>query len=235
MNKEILKEKLDKYSIVYTEESLNKLVDFNDKMLEYNKSHNLTSITEEMAVIYKHFIDSLLPYREFTENTKIIDIGCGGGFPSLPLSIINEKLNIMAVDSTKKKTDFVNMVKNDLKIANLSVKNTRIEDLAKNPEYRESFDIVISRAVAPLNTIIEYSVPLLKNGGKIVAYKGSNYQEEVDMAKNALKILNSKVIDIKNYYIEEIDAKRVAIIIEKKGNCPKNYPRGQNKPRLSPL
>lgn len=235
MNKEILKEKLDKYSIVYTEESLNNLVKFNDMMLEYNKSHNLTSITEEMAVIYKHFIDSLLPYREFEENKKIIDIGCGGGFPSVPLSIINNKLNIMAVDSTKKKTDFVEMVKNDLKIANLSVKNTRIEDLAKNPEYRESFDIVISRAVAPLNTIIEYSVPLLKNGGKIVAYKGSNYEEEVETAKNALKILNSKVINIKNYYIEEIDAKRVAIIIEKQGNCPKNYPRGQNKPRLSPL
>jgi len=235
MNIDKLKEKINKYNIEYSEENIEKLAKFNDLMLEYNKIHNLTSITEENDVIIKHFIDSLLPYKELEENKKIIDIGCGGGFPSVPLAIINEKLNILAVDSIKKKTDFVLSAKNTLNIANLEVKTTRIEDIAFKTEYRESFDIVISRAVASLNTIIEYSAPLLKKHGKIVAYKGSNYQEELDNAKNALNLLKCRVKTIKEYYIEEIDTYRYIIIVEKFDDINKKYPRKQNKPRLQPL
>lgn len=235
MNKELLKDKLNKYGIQFTDESTNKLVSFNDMMLEYNKSHNLTSITNEEGVLFKHFIDSLAPIDIFKENTQIIDIGCGGGFPSIPLAIINKKLNILAVDSVNKKTEFVKMVKNTLNLPNLSVKNARIEDLAQDTNHREQFDTVISRAVASLNTIIEYSAPLLKVGGKIVAYKGSNYKEELNNAKNALNILKCNVKEVKEYYIDEMDAHRVVIIIEKQEKTPNKYPRKQNKPRLNPL
>lgn len=230
-----LKEALDKYSIKCENMAIENLVQFNNQMLEYNKTHNLTSITDEDGVIYKHFIDSLLPIDLFKENFQIIDIGCGGGFPSIPLAIVNNKLNILAIDSTKKKTDFVEMVKNTQNIRNLSVKNARIEDIAHNTEYRETFDTVISRAVAPLNTIIEYSAPLLKIGGQIIAYKGSNYKEELKEAESALKILNCRVFNIKKYHIDEIEADRVAIIIEKMDKTPNKYPRPQNKPRLQPL
>lgn len=235
MNKELLKEKLNKYSIPFSDESADKLVSFNDMMLEYNKSHNLTSITDEEGVLFKHFIDSLAPIDIFKENTQIIDIGCGGGFPSVPLAIINKNLNILAVDSVNKKTEFVKMVKNTLNLPNLSVKNARIEDLAQDANYREQFDTVISRAVASLNTIIEYSAPLLKVGGKIVAYKGSNYKEELTNAKNALNILKCSIKEVKEYYLDEIDANRVVIIIEKQEKTPNKYPRKQNKPRLNPL
>lgn len=230
-----LEKTLNKYSINCEKDCITKLIQFNNQMLKYNKTHNLTSITDEDGVLYKHFLDSLLPINLFKENSQIIDIGCGGGFPSVPLAIINSKLNILAIDSTKKKTDFVEMAKNTLNIHNLSVKNARIEDIAHSQDYRESFDTVISRAVAPLNTIIEYSAPLLKIGGQIIAYKGSNYKEELNEAENALKILNCRISDIKKYHIDEIDADRVAIIIEKMDKTPNKYPRPQNKPRLQPL
>lgn len=235
MNEGLLKEKLAKYKIEFTDKTVDNLVLFEKMMLEYNKSHNLTSITDEEGVLYKHFIDSLAPIDIFEENTRIIDIGCGGGFPSVPLATVNKNLNILAVDSTNKKTEFVKMVKNTLNLAGLEVKNARIEDMAQNPNYREQFNTVISRAVAPLNTIIEYSAPLLKVGGKIVAYKGSNYKEELENAKNALNILKCNVKEVKNYDIDEIDAHHVVIIIEKREKTPNKYPRKQNKPRLCPL
>lgn len=235
MNKEVIKEKLTKYGIVCNDTSVDNLVVFVEKMLEYNKTHNLTSITDDGGILYKHLIDSLLPIDLFEQNTQIIDIGCGGGFPSVPLSIMNRNLNILAVDSVNKKTEFVKTVKNTLNLANLTVKNTRIEDLAQTQEYRETFDTVISRAVAPLNTIIEYSAPLLKVGGQIIAYKGSNYEDEINTAKNALKVLKCELKEVKLYKIDEIDAIRAVIIIKKLDKTPTKYPRKQNKPRLAPL
>lgn len=235
MNKNTLKDMLIKYKIRFINEDIDKLVSFEELLLNENKIHNLTSITDENGVLYKHFIDSLLPEATFKENSKIVDIGCGGGFPSIPLSIIRKDINIIALDSTNKKINFVNNTKNSLNLVNLEPKCVRIEDFANNPEHREQYDYVISRAVAPLNTIIEYSAPLLKDSGIIVAYKGSNYEEELSASKNALSLLNCSVIDVKKYYIEEIDSIRAVILIEKKGRIPGKYPRKQNKPRINPL
>lgn len=235
MNKNTLKDMLIKYKIRFINEDIDKLVSFEELLLNENKKHNLTSITDENGVLYKHFIDSLLPEATFKENSKIVDIGCGGGFPSIPLSIIRKDINIVALDSTNKKINFVNNTKNSLNLVNLEPKCVRIEDFANNPEHREQYDYVISRAVAPLNTIIEYSAPLLKDSGLIVAYKGSNYEEELSASKNALSLLNCSVIDVKKYYIEEIDSIRAVILIEKNGKIPGKYPRKQNKPRINPL
>lgn len=235
MDKNTLKDILIKYKIRFINEDIDKLVSFEELLLNENKIHNLTSITDENGVLYKHFIDSLLPEATFKENSKIVDIGCGGGFPSIPLSIIRKDINIIALDSTNKKINFVNNTKNSLNLVNLEPKCVRIEDFANNPEHREQYDYVISRAVAPLNTIIEYSAPLLKDSGLIVAYKGSNYEEELSASKNALSLLNCSVIDVKKYYIEEIDSIRAVILIEKNGKIPGKYPRKQNKPRINPL
>lgn len=235
VDKNILKEALIKYKIEFIDDTIDKLLSFENMLLTENKTHNLTSITDEEGVLYKHFIDSLLPLKLFENNAKIIDIGCGGGFPSVPLSIFRNNINITAVDSTNKKINFVNSVKNSLNLSNLAPKCARIEDLANNLAYREKFDYVISRAVAPLNTLIEYSAPFLKNGGKIIAYKGNNYQEELNSSKGALKLLNCALLEIKNYHIDEINANRSIIIIQKNGKIPPKYPRKQNKPRISPL
>lgn len=235
MNTEEIKTLFNEYNIEINEKNAENLVKFNEIMQNYNKIHNLTSITNDNEVLLKHLLDSILPLNLFKENQKIIDIGCGAGFPSIPLSIMNNKLQITALDSVQKKINFVNIAKNELNLSNLQPIHARIEDFANNSENRESFDIVISRAVAPLNIILEYSAPLLKNDGYIIAYKGSNYQEEVENAKNALKILDCKVEKIIEYPVKELKTSRFVLKIRKNSKISSKYPRKGNKPRLQPL
>lgn len=226
---------LKEYNIQSNSEKLDKLDKFNNLMLEYNKVHNLTSIVDEFNVIYKHYLDSLLIINNIPDNSKIIDLGCGGGFPSIPLKLFNNSLDFTAVDSVGKKTNFVNIAKNELNLDNFNVINSRIEELAYKLDFREQYDIVVSRALASLPTVIEYSAPFLKNGGLIISYKGTNYQEEIDNSSNALTKLNCRIKEIKEFYIKELETYRYFIIIEKFDNISKNYPRKQNKPRLQPL
>lgn len=242
--KENMQKIFENNKIAIDNEQLIKFEKYYNYLIEMNKIHNLTAITEENDVITKHFLDSILVINYLNkemENSKnnqlnIIDIGCGAGFPSIPLKIMNENLNITAIDSVGKKVNFVNDTINLLQLQNnFQTIHTRIEDLASNKNYREKFDIVVSRAVAPLNIILEYSAPFLKNNGYILSYKGSNYKEELNESKNALNLLNCEVIDILEYYVPEIDTTRYILKIIKKSNISTKYPRKQNKPRTNPL
>lgn len=224
-----------KYNIEFSEDQIALLHEFHTNMIKYNEIHNLTRIVSDEDAIIKHYLDCVLPVNIFKNNKKVIDIGCGGGFPSVPLKIMNKSLDFTAIDSVNKKTNFVILMKNHLNLANFNVIHTRIEDLAHNLEYREKYDYAISRAVAPLNTIIEYSAPFLKENGYIVSYKGSNYEEEIKNSEKALEKLNCKIEKVEKYYIEELDTYRFVIIIKKIGKTSKIYPRKQNKPRIQPL
>ena len=195
----------------------------------------MTAITKIDDVLLKHLLDSVLPMPLLNEDDKIIDIGCGAGFPSIPLAILNRNLHITALDSVKKKTDFVEMVKNELKLDNLRVVNARIEDFARIPEERESYDVVVSRAVAPLNIVTEYSAPMLKNGGCIMAYKGMAYTEELQMSERAFRLLDCNLKDVTGFYIYELETNRYVVRITKNSTIIPKYPRKQNKPRLKPL
>jgi len=210
-------------------------VNFTDFYLKYNEIHNLSTITDDMEIIYKHLLDSLLPYNLIKNNSKVLDIGCGGGFPSIPLTINNETLDFYALDSVTKKTNFVESIKNELNLSNLTVINARIEEFIKKDGIRESFDYIVARAVAPLNTLLEYSMPFLKINGILLAYKGSNYKDEIITAKKALKELNCEISDIIEYKLAEIDRSSYILIIKKLKSTDKKYPRNQNKPRLSPI
>ena len=231
----LINKTFEEYNIVADKKSGLDMQVFVNSMLKYNETHNLTAITEINDVVYKHILDSVLPYKLFEKGKKILDIGCGAGFPSVPLSIINRELDITAIDSVQKKVEFVRLVKNQLDLDNLQVLHTRIEDFANDDKFREKFDIVVSRAVAPLNIILEYSAPMLKNGGYILAYKGQNYENEIETAENALKILNCTVKSIEKYHINEIDTDRYVLVIRKNSTISSKYPRKQNKPRLKPL
>lgn len=226
---------LKKYNVSENLDILNKFDIYYKDLIEYNNIHNLTAITEKNEVNIKHFLDSVLPYSIFTKNAKIVDIGCGAGFPSIPLKIVRNDLHFVDIDSVNKKVEFVKNEINNLNLDNFEAIHTRIEDFAHNKDFRESFDYVVSRAVAPLNIILEYSAPLLKNNGYIISYKGANFEEELKLCENAMKKLNCILDRIEKFYIDELDTYRYILIIKKTKKIDNIYPRPKNKPRLMPL
>lgn len=227
MEKELFK----KYNINVNEKQLLLFNNYFIDLIEKNKVMNLTAITDKEQVYTKHFIDSVLPVKFIKENSKILDIGTGAGFPGIPLKIIEESLNIVLLDSLNKRVEFLKEEISKLNLNNIQAVHYRAEDYANVS--RETFDYVVSRAVARLNTLLEYCLPFVKVGGTFIAYKSVNSEEEITEAKNALSILGGKIEKIEEYDLE--GNKRVLIFIKKVKETPKKYPRGQNKPKNSPL
>lgn len=220
-----------KYNLILNEEKLNKLNEFYNNLILYNKSFNLTAITEENEVFIKHFLDSIYPEKFIKQNSKILDIGAGAGFPSLPLKIYRPDLKITMIDSLNKRVNFLNDMINILSLNNVDALHFRAEDFAKNN--RNNYDYVVVRAVAKLPTLLEYSIPFLKLGGKLLAYKSSFVEEEVKDSFNALKLLGAKLESIEKFDLE--GNARSVIIVKKVAETPLKYPRNKNLPKLKPL
>ena len=200
-------------------------------LLEYNEKFNITAITDREEVIKKHFIDSALGVDKLVGN-KLIDVGSGGGFPAIPLKIMKEDLSVTLVESTGKKCEFLKAVVKELNLTDVFVVNARAEEIAKEKEYRENFSICTARAVARLNTLLEYTLPLVKKGGIFIAYKG-DADEEIIEAKTALTVLGGEILDVCKYELD--GAKRALITVKKVKNTPSEYPRGNGKERKKPL
>ena len=198
-----------------------------------NQTCNLTSILEENEFVDKHIIDSIAGQKFIGKNAKVCDIGAGAGFPSIPLKIVRQDLDFTLIDSLNKRVVFLNDTVSLLGLSSIKAYHLRAEEAAKK-DFRESFDVVVARAVASLNTLIEYAVPLLKVGGIFVAYKG-NADEEIANAKNALSKLHAKIIEIDKFTLPETDYNRTLVVIKKEAKTDKLYPRDKNKPKLSPL
>lgn len=211
-----------------------KLEAFKNLLVEKNKEFNLTSITDNKEIYIKHFYDSLSGERFISSGAKVVEIGSGGGFPSVPLKILRDDIDFTLIESVGKKCNFLNLVKNTFNFENFEVKNARCEDLAKDNMYRENFDFSIARAVANLSTLCEYMLPFVKVGGKMIAYKSVN-DEEIENAKNAINILGGKISGIIKYSLPENMGDRYLVIIEKIKNTPQKYPRGKGKERSKPL
>lgn len=216
---EINKEKINKFNIYFK------------NLIEWNNQFNLTAITDEREVQIKHFLDSVFPEFLIEKNAKILDIGAGAGFPSLPLKIYRDDLDVTMLDSLNKRVNFLNHIITILNLKNTRAEHSRAEDFAKN--HRDEFDYVVVRAVAKLSTLLEYALPLLKIGGKLIAYKSFETDDEIENSKNALNILGGKVVNIKKYVLEE--NQRSVIVIEKIKTTPHKYPRDKNLPKVKPL
>ena len=202
-------------------------------LTEYNARFNLTAITEEKEVYEKHFLDSVLGEALFPANSSVLEVGSGAGFPSLPLKIVRDDLSFTLVESTGKKCEFLKVVIRELDLSNVTVLNGRAEDFARDPLYREQFDICCARAVARLNTLAEYCLPFVKVGGAMIAYKADS-DEEVKEAQKAITTLGGKEPTLYRYALPQ-SGNRTLVCIEKKKPTPKLYPRGQGKERKNPL
>lgn len=201
-----------------------------DYLLEVNAHTNLTAITDPEEIETKHFKDSLTVLPYIKEEDKVLDIGAGAGFPGIPLRI-EKDFDLTLIDSVNKKVVFMNEVIEKLGLKNTRAIHTRAEDYAK--EKRESFDLVVSRAVANMSTLSEYALPFLKVGGLFIALKGPKAEEELEKANNAIEILGGRVKEIKSFNLDGNE--RVNIVVEKIKKTKGKYPRGKNLPKKDPL
>lgn len=220
-----------------SEKQIEKFILYKKLLQEWNKKINITSITEDREVDIKHFVDSIVPIKTnlFNGKLKVIDIGTGGGFPGVPLKIINEDLDILLLDSTNKKIRFLDEVIEKLELKNIEAYHGRAEELGRNEEFREKYDIAISRAVASLDTLSEYALPLVSIGGHFIAMKGPDVEEELKLGQNAIKLLGGKVKNIEKIQLPNTDIIHSLIIIEKIKATPTKYPRAGGKPKKQPL
>lgn len=214
--------------------NIDKFYKYMKLLLEWNEKINLTAIKDEKEFIIKHFIDSLMINNLVKDEKRIIDVGTGAGFPGIPLKLFNEEQNVTLIDSVNKKVNVLNDVIQNLELKNIEAIHIRAEDLAQNKNYRENFDVSISRAVANMSTLVEYLIPFVKVGGYIICMKGPNYSEELDASKKAIEILGGKIEKVLQFNINK-ELERNVVIINKVKNTPNKYPRGQGKPLKLPL
>lgn len=238
MEFEIFSEELEiaakQIDIELTKEQIEKYYNYMNLLLEWNEKINLTAIIDPKEIILKHFVDSLTIAKYIKDDEKLIDVGTGAGFPGIPLSIVKENTDIVLLDSLNKRINFLEEVKENLKLENITTIHGRAEEFGKNKNEREKYDIATSRAVAPLNILLEYLLPLVKVGGRAICMKGANI-EEIENAKNALEILGGKIEKIEEITLPNSDIKRNIIIVKKVKNTPSKYPRKPGTPSKEPI
>ena len=206
-------------------------------LVEWNEKINLTAITEKNEVYLKHFYDSIAPVLQGligNQELKLLDIGAGAGFPSLPMKIIYPQLDVTIIDSLNKRINFLKLLAEELKLDKVHFYHGRAEDLAQDKAFRAQFDLVTARAVARMQVLSELTIPYLKVGGKLLALKASNAPEELEESKNALNLLFSKVQDNLSYALPNGDP-RFITVVEKKKETPNKYPRKAGMPNKRPL
>ncbi|PMD73930.1 16S rRNA (guanine(527)-N(7))-methyltransferase RsmG [Companilactobacillus nuruki] len=232
-------EALAKRGIELSEIQKNQFATYFKELVETNKVMNLTSIIEEDQVYLKHFYDSIVlgfvDENLLHEELTLCDVGSGAGFPSLPLKIINPKLKITIVDSLNKRIKFLDSLVEKLNLENVSLVHGRAEEVGKNPQFRESFDVVTARAVAAMNVLTEFCLPLVKIGGQFVAMKSEKAPEEMKTAEYAIKTLGGEIKRQESVELPNDAGIRNFIFVSKITKTPKKYPRKPGTPAKKPL
>lgn len=207
------------------------------QLVEWNEKMNLTAITEREAVYFKHFYDSLTLsfFYDFSQPVTICDVGAGAGFPSLPLKICFPEIKVDIVDSLNKRVHFLEFLVGELGLDGVKIHHDRAETFGKNPDFRESFDVVTARAVAKLPVLCEYCLPLVHIGGDFLAMKGASVESEVQQSEHALDVLGGKLESVESLTLPEEKSKRHIIRISKIQSSPATYPRKPGTPNKRPL
>lgn len=234
-NTSLLLSDAEKLGISLNDEQIKLFEMLSELLVEQNKTMNLTAITDPDGIAVKHFADSIsaLSAYDFAEGAKVLDVGTGAGFPSIPLLIARPDLEMTMIDSTAKKLKYVASTVETLGLT-AEVLHTRAEEAGQNKEYREKFDIVCSRAVAALNVLCEYCLPFVKVGGVFLAMKAAKAQEEIADAKNAIKTLGGKIIAEKPFALSD-GGERTIVVIKKISQVPSKYPRVSAQIAKKPL
>lgn len=232
-----LKNKAEKAGYVFSDRQTEQYEMFYHMVVEENKHMNLTSITEEEEFIDKHIMDSLSASRmiSFDNISKCIDIGTGAGFPGIPLKIMYPDTEFLLLDSLKKRIGFLEKVIGEIGLDKISAIHSRAEDAARNPEYREQFDLCVSRAVAALPVLMEYCIPFVKKNGYFISYKSKKGMEEIEESAHCLKVLGSEIVKAEDFSISDMAAERLLIMIKKVKNTHHLYPRKSGIPSKKPL
>jgi len=229
------KNNLIKINLQLNNEQIKQFYDYMNLLLEWNEKINLTAIVDPEEIIIKHFIDSLTVKDYIEDSSNIVDVGTGAGFPGIPIKIAFPNTKIVLLDSLNKRINFLNIVINKLNLKNIITKHCRVEDFGRDVKFREKFDYAISRAVAPMNILLEYLVPLIKINGKCICMKSNKINEELENSKNAIKELNVKLVTEKEFVLPNTDIRRTIVVFNKIKETHKKYPRKAGEPSKKPL
>ena len=226
MDRNLFIDCIKKFCGEISEEQLNQFEIYSSLLVEWNEKMNLTAITDPEGISVRHFADSVSPlfHHDFKENSKIIDVGTGAGFPGVPIKILRPDLEITLMDSLNKRINFLKEVREKTGISKTECIHGRAEEFSRKAEYREKYDIGVSRAVANLRVLSEYVIPFIKVGGYFIAMKAMDIEEEVNDAKEKIKALGGEIQEIKTIEIPNSDVVRKLVIIKKVNKTDKKYP-----------
>lgn len=227
----------NKFNVEITKPMVIQFMRYKELILQWNKNINLTAITDEKEIILKHFIDSITVVQKLQKNNNlsIIDIGTGAGLPGIPIKIVKPNYKVTLLDSLNKRIKFLETVIEELKLTNIEAIHGRSEDYGKNINFRENYDIAISRAVANMSTLCEYTLPFVNVGGSFIALKGASVEKELEIASKAINILGGTIKDINYINIPNTDIKHSIVTISKISHTPSKYPRNPSKIKISPI
>ena len=231
---ELLKNGFSAMKLSVSDAQIAQLEDFTARMLETNKVMNLTRITDPKEIAEKHLLDcaSLLQAADFSKKS-VVDVGCGAGFPGMPLHILCPSCKLTLLDSLGKRIRFLQGCIDAMNLSYIEAVHARAEEFAA--KHREQYDFAVSRAVAQLNVLAELSLPLVKQGGAFIAMKSKDTNEELERAKKAIRLLGGEIEKIIDYTIPHTEITHRLVVIRKKNHTPKQYPRPFRKISASPL
>lgn len=235
LNFDSFEKELSLLGLTLTEQMIDQFSHYYQLLILWNQSINLTSITEFDEVVQKHFLDSVVlgAYMNLEKEMSLIDVGTGAGFPGIPLKILFHDLKITLADSLKKRLNFLQEVVSDLGLDNIEIVHGRAEDLAKKSQYREQFDLCVSRAVANLSSLSEYCLPFVKVGGVFVSYKSGHIEAEIENAQRAIQLLGGELEREEKFQLSNYN--RSLLFIKKMHPTEKKYPRKAGTPTKLPL